>query len=99
MQSRSFPMLSLEKDKSKKSLEPIRTNTLSAQTPRYANLRTWHERALTRTLQPTGPIETTMCDYETVASVNEELFGNLAELVRLPFFKYFQVRKITTIAF
>ncbi|KAF9469905.1 endoplasmic reticulum Oxidoreductin 1-domain-containing protein, partial [Collybia nuda] len=40
---------------------------------------------------PTGPIETTMCDYETVESVNEELYNNLSELVRLPFFKYFQV--------
>lgn len=34
-----------------------------------------------------------MCDYETVESVNEELFNNLSELVRLPFFKYFQVRR------
>ncbi|KAF8070640.1 hypothetical protein FPV67DRAFT_1488144 [Lyophyllum atratum] len=41
--------------------------------------------------QPTGPIETTMCDYETVESVTEELYSNLSELVRLPFFRYFQV--------
>ena len=41
--------------------------------------------------QPTGPIETTSCDYETVESVNANLFTNLKELVRLPFFKYFQV--------
>ncbi|KAG5638881.1 hypothetical protein H0H81_009184 [Sphagnurus paluster] len=41
--------------------------------------------------KPTGPIETTMCDYETVESVNEELLSNLSELVRMPFFKYFQV--------
>ncbi|KAG9220719.1 hypothetical protein CCMSSC00406_0003818 [Pleurotus cornucopiae] len=40
---------------------------------------------------PTGPIETTSCDYETVESVNVDLFANLKELVRLPFFKYFQV--------
>ncbi|KAF9010509.1 endoplasmic oxidoreductin-1 [Cyathus striatus] len=38
----------------------------------------------------TGPIETTMCDYETIESVNEELFNNLSELVHTPFFKYFQ---------
>lgn len=38
-----------------------------------------------------------MCDYETVESVNEELYNNLSELVRLPFFKYFQVRTMTTI--
>jgi hypothetical protein len=43
-------------------------------------------------LQPTGPIETTLCDYETVESVNEELYNNLSELVRLPFFRYFRVR-------
>ncbi|KAH7929869.1 endoplasmic oxidoreductin [Leucogyrophana mollusca] len=39
----------------------------------------------------TGPIETTMCHYETVESVNEELYSNLKELVQTPFFKYFQV--------
>ncbi|KAF8650430.1 hypothetical protein AX16_005233 [Volvariella volvacea WC 439] len=39
----------------------------------------------------TGPIETTLCDYETVESVNKQLYGNLSELVRTPFFKYFQV--------
>ncbi|PPQ77193.1 hypothetical protein CVT25_011039 [Psilocybe cyanescens] len=39
----------------------------------------------------TGPIETTMCDYETIESVNDELFGNLSELVEKPFFRYFQV--------
>lgn len=33
-----------------------------------------------------------MCDYETVESVNEKLFNNLSELVKMPFFKYFQVR-------
>uniref|UniRef100_A0A0W0F0D6 Endoplasmic oxidoreductin-1 n=1 Tax=Moniliophthora roreri TaxID=221103 RepID=A0A0W0F0D6_MONRR len=40
---------------------------------------------------PTGPIDTTLCDYETVESVNQELFRNLHELVQTPFFKYFQV--------
>ncbi|KAF8904497.1 hypothetical protein CPB84DRAFT_1845438 [Gymnopilus junonius] len=39
----------------------------------------------------TGPIETTMCDYETIESVNEDLFGNISELVDKPFFRYFQV--------
>jgi hypothetical protein len=42
-------------------------------------------------LQLTGPIETTMCDYETMESVNDELFSNLSELVEKPFFRYFQV--------
>lgn len=41
--------------------------------------------------QPAGPIETTECDYETLESVNHDLFTNLSLLVRLPFFKYFQV--------
>ncbi|KII92731.1 hypothetical protein PLICRDRAFT_172784 [Plicaturopsis crispa FD-325 SS-3] len=40
---------------------------------------------------PTGPIETTMCDYETIESVNDELYGTLRDLVQTPFFKYFQV--------
>ncbi|KAH9485185.1 Endoplasmic reticulum oxidoreductin-1 [Psilocybe cubensis] len=39
----------------------------------------------------TGPIETTMCDYETIESVNDELFANLSDLVEKPFFRYFQV--------
>ncbi|KAF9075420.1 hypothetical protein BDP27DRAFT_1257115 [Rhodocollybia butyracea] len=41
--------------------------------------------------KPTGPIDTTMCDYETVESVNGDLFSNVHELVQLPFFKYFQI--------
>ncbi|KAE9411253.1 endoplasmic oxidoreductin [Gymnopus androsaceus JB14] len=41
--------------------------------------------------KPTGPIDTTLCDYETVESVNGDLFSNLHELVQMPFFKYFQV--------
>jgi len=38
----------------------------------------------------TGPIETTLCDFETIESVNEELYGNLSDLVKTPFFRYFQ---------
>ncbi|KAG1867389.1 hypothetical protein F4604DRAFT_931568 [Suillus subluteus] len=38
----------------------------------------------------TGPIETTLCDYETIESVNGELYSTLSELVQMPFFKYFQ---------
>jgi len=40
---------------------------------------------------PTGPIETTLCDYETIESVNDELFNQLHALVETPFFKYFRV--------
>lgn len=32
-----------------------------------------------------------MCDYETIESVNDELFSNLSDLVHMPFFRYFQV--------
>ncbi|KAH9935323.1 endoplasmic oxidoreductin [Fomitopsis serialis] len=39
----------------------------------------------------TGPIETTLCDYETIESVNDELFNQLHALVETPFFKYFRV--------
>ncbi|KAF8520439.1 endoplasmic oxidoreductin [Hysterangium stoloniferum] len=40
--------------------------------------------------RPTGPIETTLCDYESVESVTHTLHGHLSELVRAPFFKYFR---------
>ncbi|KAH8119279.1 endoplasmic oxidoreductin-1 [Phellopilus nigrolimitatus] len=40
---------------------------------------------------PTGPIETTQCDYETIESVTDELFNNLRDLVSTPFFRYFRV--------
>lgn len=42
-------------------------------------------------VKPTGPIETTQCDYETVESVNEELYDHLHGLVATPFFRYFRV--------
>jgi hypothetical protein len=45
--------------------------------------------------QPTGPIETTLCDYETIESVNNVLFDQLHELVQTPFFKYFRVCHIS----
>lgn len=40
---------------------------------------------------PTGPIETTSCDFETVESVTENLYNDLHNLVETPFFKYFRV--------
>ena len=46
---------------------------------------------ITDVAQLTGPIETTLCDFETIESVNEELFNNLSDLVKTPFFRYFQV--------
>ncbi|KAI0051924.1 endoplasmic oxidoreductin [Auriscalpium vulgare] len=51
-----------------------------------------HEPARTQTCEqtPTGPIETTMCDYETIESVNDDLYAQLHDLVATPFFKYFR---------
>jgi len=40
--------------------------------------------------KPTGPIETTLCDFETVEVMNNRLFKQLADLVTTPFFKYFR---------
>ncbi|KAG8745215.1 hypothetical protein FRC10_008527 [Ceratobasidium sp. 414] len=40
--------------------------------------------------KPTGPIETTLCDFETVETMNNRLFGQLTDLVTTPFFKYFR---------
>lgn len=42
-------------------------------------------------LAPMGPIETTLCNYETVESVNDDLFDVLHELVQTPFFRYYKV--------
>ncbi|KAH9892568.1 endoplasmic oxidoreductin [Cubamyces lactineus] len=39
---------------------------------------------------PTGPIETTQCDYETIESVTDDLYNELHALVETPFFKYFR---------
>ncbi|KAH9979179.1 endoplasmic oxidoreductin [Russula compacta] len=52
-----------------------------------------HEPAQTASCEkkPTGPIETTLCDYETIESVNNVLYDQLHELVQTPFFKYFRV--------
>lgn len=59
-----------------------------ATTP-YANGRSFHSSSQSFH-QTTGPIETTLCDYETIESVNEELYRNLHDLVQTPFFRYFQ---------
>lgn len=42
-------------------------------------------------MQPTGPIETTECDFETMESVTETLYDELYSLVDTPFFKFFRV--------
>ncbi|KAI5123702.1 hypothetical protein M0805_001728 [Coniferiporia weirii] len=40
---------------------------------------------------PTGPIEMTQCDFETVESVTDELYNNLHDLTSTPFFRFFRV--------
>ncbi|WWC65901.1 uncharacterized protein I303_108523 [Kwoniella dejecticola CBS 10117] len=40
---------------------------------------------------PSGPIESTHCLYETVESLNHDLFPSLHELVTYPFFKHYKV--------
>lgn len=43
-------------------------------------------------IQPTGQIHDACCDYETVESVNHDLFGRLHQLVETPYFRYHKVR-------
>ncbi|KAG8803394.1 hypothetical protein FRC16_005591 [Serendipita sp. 398] len=40
---------------------------------------------------PLGPIETTLCNFETVESVNDDLFDLLHQIVSTPFFRYYKV--------
>ncbi|KAL7425183.1 endoplasmic oxidoreductin-1 [Cryptotrichosporon argae] len=40
---------------------------------------------------PSGPIESTHCAYETVESLNKDLFPALHELVGYPFFRHYKV--------
>ncbi|EIW63321.1 endoplasmic oxidoreductin [Trametes versicolor FP-101664 SS1] len=40
---------------------------------------------------PTGPIETTQCNYESIESVTDDLYNELHSLVETPFFKFFRV--------
>jgi hypothetical protein len=60
-----------------------------------ASLLTTATTRLSFIRQPTGPIETTLCDYETIESVNNVLYNQLHDLVQTPFFKYFRVRYVT----
>jgi hypothetical protein len=41
--------------------------------------------------QPSGPIESTHCLYETVESLNADLFPSLKALVQYPFFRHYKV--------
>jgi len=41
--------------------------------------------------QPSGPIESTHCLYETVESLNAKLFPAVKDLVKYPFFRHYKV--------
>ena len=41
--------------------------------------------------QPSGPIESTHCAYETVESLNHKLFPAIHSLVNYPFFRHYKV--------
>ena len=43
-------------------------------------------------LKPSGPIENTLCEYETLERVNTDLYDTLHDLVKTPFFRYYKVR-------
>ncbi|KIK62650.1 hypothetical protein GYMLUDRAFT_242792 [Collybiopsis luxurians FD-317 M1] len=47
--------------------------------------------AITCLDKPAGPIDATLCNYETVESANNELHDHLSYLLRLPFFKFLQI--------
>lgn len=42
-------------------------------------------------LQPSGPIESTNCQYEFVENLNSELFPALHGLMEHPFFRFYKV--------
>jgi site-specific DNA-adenine methylase len=42
-------------------------------------------------VQPSGPIENTLCAYETIESLNKELYPTLHELVTSDFFRHYKV--------
>ena len=41
--------------------------------------------------EPSGPIESTHCMYETVEALNDKLFPVLHKLVSYPFFRHYKV--------
>lgn len=60
----------------------------SVSLPCRAQMQLWIKHCR---VQPTGPIEMTQCDFETVESVTDELYNNLHDLVATPFFRYYRV--------
>lgn len=41
--------------------------------------------------QPSGPIENTLCAYETIETLNKELYPTLHDLVTSDFFRHYKV--------
>src|ERR1700722_5489797 len=68
------------------SLTSLDSNTLSAQPHLYQP-----SSGDLCDSTPTGPIETTLCDYESIETVNDLLYAHLKDLVRTPSFRFFQV--------
>ncbi|CDO77316.1 hypothetical protein BN946_scf184775.g6 [Trametes cinnabarina] len=77
------------------SAEPQRQSVLDSSHPRSGEVKSVLEREPVKEAAceyiPTGPIETTQCDFETVESATDELYTELHALVETPFFKYFRV--------
>ncbi|RUP37945.1 hypothetical protein BC936DRAFT_138431, partial [Jimgerdemannia flammicorona] len=40
---------------------------------------------------PTGIISDSCCDFETVEKVNEDLYGQIQDLVKTKFFRYYKL--------
>lgn len=55
-------------------------------------LHRWKRAVLPLThAQPSGPIESTNCQYESVEELNSKLFPELQRLVKYPFFRHYKV--------
>jgi hypothetical protein len=46
-------------------------------------------------MQPTGQIQDACCDFETVESVNNQLYRSLHDIVATPYFRYHKVSLFT----
>ena len=71
-------------------------NVLEGKAQGYCSVRNTSSLLLSYThtvhlAQPSGPIESTHCLYETVESLNANLYPSLQNLVRYPFFRHYKV--------
>lgn len=82
----------------KKSLgsdSKIAKNVLESTGEGYCSVSPLHTRGLwlktDMVSQPSGPIENTLCAYETIESLNKELYPTLHDLVTSDFFRHYKV--------